>query len=141
MTALTIAGVAGLTEISPIGLLLLVANLLLGSVLGLVAWSLRRLVNQNDGVHRALSDRIDEQVANLTVAVEAEREARHQFHGQLGDRVWQVNSDLKENYQPRREGLRLFGSLAQTIEQQHREIMARLDGLPCRLPKCPGDAS
>ncbi len=32
----------------------------------------------------------------------------------------------------------LYGALAQKLDQQHAETMARIEALPCKAPVCPG---
>lgn len=137
---------AGLTEISLSGVVLLIVNILIGLAVAIIGWSLRRLVDRNDDEHAAQTTKLD----TLARVVEAEREARHQLHNDLsrelaetnrtlGDRVWGVNADLKENYQTRREGLRLYGNLAQKLDANQRELLDKLDGLPCKEASCPGE--
>lgn len=145
-----------LTEVSIGGMVLLLVNVLLAVAGGIIAWSSRRLVARNDEDHRQIivkveelaretgeridqhRDRVDLRIGALTDAVAAEREARHSSHKGVDDKTWQINTDLKENYAPRREVMRLFGSLAQRLDQQHRDVIERLDGLPCKRPACPG---
>jgi hypothetical protein len=83
---------------------------------------------------------LDARIDKLLEAIAAEREARHASHKSVDDRVWALNGELKESYQPRREGMRLYGSLAQKMDRQHTELMDKIEALPCVRPQpaCPG---
>ena len=116
-----------------------------GMVVGLVGWNLRRAIKENDNTHAAMTEErarrdaaVDGRIEKLIGAVEAEREARHQFLSQLGDRVWAVQSDLKENYPTRRETMRQFGTLCQKLDRHHADLSGKIEALPCRTPACPG---
>lgn len=134
-----------LTEISVNGLVMWLVNLVLLVGMGIIAWSLKRLISQNDREHGDLKrfqekqhDDLDLRIEKLLDLIAAEREARHTFHGELETRAWHINADLKENYSPSRETGRMYGSMRQAIDQHHAETMARIDALPCHGPVCPG---
>ena len=54
-------------------------------------------------------------------------------------RLWALNSDLKENYELRRDAMRLYGTLTQNQNKNQRELLERIDTLPCHAPACPGE--
>lgn len=137
---------AVMREVSIEGLILLVFNVLMAIAFCVGAFGVRRLVRQNDQEHRDLSERSDRQdekiersLEKLIATVEAEREARHQLAQTTGERDWQLNADLKANYQTRREGLRLYGSLVQKLDAVTDEIKTMLRELPCNTPRCPSE--
>lgn len=141
-----ILAAAVLRDFSIEGMILLVFNVLMAVGFTVGAFSVRRLVRQNDDEHRQMAERSDQQderidrsLEKLLSTVEAEREARHQLASSTSDRDWQINADLKENYQTRREGLRLYGSLVQKLDQMHHDIRADLRELPCNTPRCPNN--
>lgn len=115
---------AALTDFSVMGVVLLIVNVIIGIVSSIVAFSVRRLVDRIDKID-------DESKARL----EGERKERVE----LERRLWELNADMKENYQTRREGLRQFGSLMQKLDTHRDEIMNKIDGLPCTQVACPGD--
>jgi hypothetical protein len=128
-----------LQEISVEGVVILLVNLVILCAYAFAAWSMRRLVRQNDEEHKTMQQRTETGLDKLADAMQAERDARHQsFHG-AEDRVWGLNTDLKENYQTRREGLRLFGTLSQKLDAQHRELIEAINRLPCMQARglCP----
>lgn len=123
-------------DVSTTSVILTVVNVLLAMGLGYITWSMRRFVRLNDEKINHQDSKIDK----LTGAIEAERETRHQYFAQLTDRVWGVSADIKENYHPRREALRQFGTLCQKIDSLSKDLTGRMDSLPCRslAPKsCP----
>lgn len=123
----------GLTQISVVGIVLLVFNVMLGAAIIIIQFSMRRLVTQNDESH----DRLTKAIEKIAADISAEREARHDTFKDLNDRVWSLNTDLKENYQTRREGMREYGTLAQTLNAHHKEVMDKIDALPCKAASCP----
>ncbi|HUX17303.1 MAG TPA: hypothetical protein VMW52_12580 [Phycisphaerae bacterium] len=139
---MTLAAV--LRELTVEGVVLCLVNLVLAIAMVLGVGSARRLIRQNDEAHKAAGKRIDNlsealggRIEQLTGAIAAEREARHDSHKDLTDRVWSVSADLKENYPPRRETMRQFGTLIQKIDALGSQINGRLDDLPCTKPSCP----
>lgn len=128
---------AVLRELSVEGVVLCLVNLALGVALIASIGSARRLIRQNDEAHKGQQQQIDQ----LIGAIAAEREARHESRKELDDRIWGVQADLKENYPPRRETLRQFGTLVQKIDALGSQINGRLDDLPCTKPSCPAPAA
>jgi uncharacterized membrane protein len=142
-------------ELSGAEIVMMVLNAVMTLLVVFVQWSLRRLVKGNDDSHKSIRKteaeareklessnaddhkKMEEAIDRLTSAISAEREARHEFHDKLDTRVWTVNEDLKENYPKRVELMRLFGSLSQKQDRQHREEMDAIAALPCRAPSCP----
>lgn len=114
-------------------LILVAANLIVGVAVGAIGWSLRRLVRQNDEMHARDAARVDK----LLEAIAAERDSRHEGDHAVDTRVWQLHSELPERYQTRHEGMRLYGALSRKTDAHHRELMDRLDGLPCRQAQGP----
>jgi len=126
---------AALRELSVGGVLLWVVNLVVGlavAVLGALLW---RLIAQNDRAHAALDGRLDKLAATLS----AEKDARADADQGTGDRVWQLAGEVKEHYQTRHEGMRLYGTLMRTVNANHRELLDEVKGLPCKAPAraCP----
>ncbi len=133
-----------LRDLSVGGIALFALNMVIGIAVGVTAWSVRRLVRQNDEGHGQLdakidkgNEQLDSRIDKLTGAIEAERESRHKSFHELNERAWHVNSDLKENYQTRHEGMRLYGALSRKIDGHHRELMAEVKDLPCKQATCP----
>ena len=125
-------------------LILIAVNVGVGVGIGIVGWLVRRLIGQLDGRIDRQDDQIrlaEDKAAAAGVEIAAEREARHATFGQLNDRLWGLNSELKENYAPRRENLRQFGTLCQKIDRHHADLTDRMEALPCRTPSCPGETA
>jgi len=85
------------------------------------------------------AERRNADAAEFRKTLEAERETRHQFHREQEARLWALNSDLKENYELRRDAMRLYGTLTQNQNKNQRELLERIDTLPCHAPACPGE--
>jgi hypothetical protein len=115
-----------LQAVSIEGAILLLVNLGVAAGVLLTAGSLRRLIRQNDDQHR-----------DFETKIAAEREARQAEARQTDNRTWALAADLKENYQRRTEGMRLYGTLVHKIDETHRETMEEIRRLPCTLARCP----
>jgi hypothetical protein len=141
------------TDVSATGLALLAVNVLITVATAIIAFSLRRLVAQNDKDHAAIQaaqdrerERIDGQIGKFMEAINSERDARQNGADEIGNRVWDIRTDLGEHYAKQEMVLRLFGSLSQKLSAQHGEVMKKIetdvmkkiDELPCRRVECPG---
>jgi hypothetical protein len=114
--------------------LLFVFNLLVAAALGFIAWALKRLVSQSDQRFAVVDARLDKVIDSLT----AEREARHSDRKDLDDRVWGLAGEVKQDFSPRRETMRQYGTLVQAIQANHEQVLAKIDALPCRaMLACP----
>jgi hypothetical protein len=122
-----------LQAISIEGVVLLLVNLVVAAGVLITAGSLRRLIRQNDEQHR----QNDEQHRAIDAQITAEREARHAEARQTDNRTWALAADLKENYQRRAEGMRLYGTLVHKINETHRETLEEIRRLPCTQARCP----
>jgi len=124
-----------MTDLTIGAVVLFLLNFIVLVLMALSAWSLRRVVRDNDQSHQD----IRREISALTESVAAEREDRHQSLSDISNRLWSVNADVKENYQTRREGMRLYGSLIRNLNAMGDRLEAKLDALPCMEAKCPGD--
>lgn len=148
-------GAVSVREISIESLVLLVVNVMLVVASTIIIFSVRRMVAQNDSAHSALhercdtlqhraderEERLDARLEKLADALSAEREQRHQCAGAIEQKLWGMNADLKEHYPTRRETMRQYGTLVQTINDMSADIGNRLDELPCRQVRCPQETS
>jgi len=119
----------------------LCVNAAVAVLLALLRGAMKRVA---DDLDRRLKQQ-DDKLAKVEAAVDAEKDARHQATAAAGDRLWQVNADLKENYPSRRETMKQYGTLCQNISKLGEELGRKIDELPCHQVACPvpkqGDAS
>lgn len=137
------------------GVVLWLVNLALAAVAAIVAFALRREIRRNDADHQAIrqaqreerdaerQDRreraaaVDARIERLFGLIETESRNRHAAWGEMNRAVADVDGRMREDYQKRQEGMRLYGALMRKLTSHHRELMDRIDALPCRQAVCP----
>ncbi|MBN1943712.1 MAG: hypothetical protein JW849_10510 [Phycisphaerae bacterium] len=119
---------------------LLAVNILGNIIVGFVSFVTRRSVSDHDKADKSRDERIEKletMIAQLGRSLSDERDARHADMKEQADRLWQFSGEVRESYLKRHEGLRLFGSIARRVEKGTRELMDRIENLPCTQTHCP----
>lgn len=122
-----------LAQFSLESIALTAVNLVISAVLAVMGFILKRMIVQNDKEHAQLAETIKE----LRAEIKEEREARHQFHTGLSDRVHEVAKDLGSNYETKVDAMTRFGNMLLRLDAHHKETVDAIRMLPCLKAACP----
>ena len=96
---------------------------------------IKKLEEQNSSLAKSKDERYDKTVERFDGKIDQKsKEVK-----KLEERIWELQNDLKANYSPRVEVGKLFGNLVQKVDRNQKEILTKIDNLPCLEAKCPSE--